>query len=148
MVFAPARDQNRSQDGTERGRDGEIKVNWLTDQAIQVAGSVLILTAFVGTQLGRLDPKSRPYLLANALGSIALAIDAVYNAQWGFVLLEASWLVASLLGLMSAGRPARKAPDRPLGAAGGYPAPDGHGQLIDELVPVQYQVEADDRHAG
>lgn len=83
-------------------------MSWLADQSIQLAGSALILIAFIGSQTGRLDQKSRAYLLANALGSAALAVDAACYRQWGFLLLEGSWAIVSVTGILSAALPARR----------------------------------------
>ncbi len=54
-------------------------------QAVQLIGAALILLAFVGVQVGQVDQRSRGYLLVNALGSAALAADAVHGRQWGFL---------------------------------------------------------------
>ena len=43
------------------------------DQLIQIAGAVLILTAYAGAQFGRLDQHSIAYLVLNLLGSATLA---------------------------------------------------------------------------
>jgi hypothetical protein len=71
-------------------------------QLIQLSGAALILAAFVGAQIGWLNQKSRLYLLVNAVGSAALAINAGCFGQWGFLLLEGSWAIVSLIGLLSA----------------------------------------------
>jgi hypothetical protein len=78
---------------------------------VQVAGSITILTAFVLTQLGVLDGRSRSYLVLNLVGSSVLAVDAYLHAQWGFFLLEAVWAAVSGLGLVQVlrGQPARAA---------------------------------------
>jgi hypothetical protein len=86
-------------------------MNWMAAQLIQLAGSALILVAFAGAQTGRLDQKSRPYLLANALGSAALAMEAAYYRQWGFLLLEGAWAIISAAGLVSG---ARQISEKPL----------------------------------
>jgi hypothetical protein len=83
-------------------------MNEMVDQLVQLAGSAVILAAFAGAQTGRLNQKSRRYLLANALGGAALAFDAAYYHQWGFLLLEGAWAIVSLIGMLSAERePAR-----------------------------------------
>ena len=74
----------------------------MASQLVQFPGAALILLAFVGAQIGRLDQKSRTYLLSNAVGSAALAINAAWFSQWGFLLLEGSWAIVSLIGLRSA----------------------------------------------
>lgn len=70
----------------------------------QLVGAVLILVPFGWSQLGRLPTESGGYLILNFVGSTILTGTAVVNAQWGFLLLEATWAVVSLIGL-SAWRP-------------------------------------------
>jgi hypothetical protein len=74
----------------------------VVSQLVQLPGAVLILIGYVGAQAGWLNQKSRLYLLANALGSAALAVNAAWFQQWGFLLLEGSWSIVSLIGLLSA----------------------------------------------
>lgn len=77
-------------------------------QAIQVAGSLLILTAFVASQKGRLTTTSLPYLLLNLIGSAVLAVLAALHHEYGFLLLEGVWAIVSAAGLFAVlrGRPA------------------------------------------
>jgi hypothetical protein len=72
---------------------------------VQITGSLLILAAFILGQLGRLEVSSRGYLVLNAVGSTALAVDAAVTAQWGFLLLEGVWAVVSWYGLARPSRP-------------------------------------------
>ena len=69
------------------------------DQAIQILGALLILTAFAAVQLERMRPDSRLYLTLNLLGSAILAVLALAASQWGFVLLEGVWAIFSVWGL-------------------------------------------------
>lgn len=71
------------------------------NQVIQVAGSLLVLAGFALAQRGVLDQRSRSYLLLNLLGSGALAIEAVVEHQWGFLLLEGVWALVSAASLAS-----------------------------------------------
>ncbi|GAA4264819.1 CBU_0592 family membrane protein [Frondihabitans peucedani] len=76
---------------------------------IQLAGSLLVLAGFALAQWGVLDLKSKRYLAANTLGSGALAVDAVLEEQWGFLLLEGVWAVVSAVELV---RVSRRVPER------------------------------------
>ncbi|MDR1519110.1 MAG: hypothetical protein LBU23_03070 [Planctomycetota bacterium] len=67
---------------------------------VQFVGSAAILAAFAMVQIGTLNPKSLAYLLVNAIGSGLLAADAIIEQQWGFLLLEGSWAVISVIGIM------------------------------------------------
>lgn len=77
-------------------------------QILQIAGAVLILSAFIGAQVRAFDPRSYPYLLLNLVGSALLAVLAGRDQQWGFLLLETVWAVVSLGGFIARlrGRPA------------------------------------------
>ena len=72
----------------------------MLDQIVQIAGSLLILTAFVAAQRGWLNPQSRRYLVLNLLGSAVLAVEAAFGGQWGFLLLETVWAVVSAVALV------------------------------------------------
>ncbi len=73
-------------------------------QAVQVLGSLLILSGFALAQLGRLDQKSLVYLALNLLGSAVLSVEAVLERQWGFLLLEGVWALVSAASLAGAAR--------------------------------------------
>ncbi len=70
------------------------------EQLIQIVGALLILAAFILAQLGRLNPHSRSYLVANLAGSAILAVDAWFGEEWGFFLLEGVWALVSVWGLI------------------------------------------------
>ena len=78
-------------------------------QIVQIVGALLILSAFVGAQMGRLDQRSVLYLALNAAGSAILTVLGWIEHQWGFVLLEGVWTIVSVYGLsrLFAARPAR-----------------------------------------
>ncbi|MCK9893645.1 hypothetical protein [Frankia sp. AgB32] len=80
---------------------------------VQIAGSLLILAAFAGAQVGRIDQSGRRYLLANAAGSAALAVTAIIGRERGFLLLEGTWALMSLGSLprRTASLPGRRAED-------------------------------------
>lgn len=69
------------------------------DQAIQIIGALLILAAFAGAQVGRLDQHSISYLTLNLVGSVILAVLAAIHHQYGFLLLEGVWAIVSAWSL-------------------------------------------------
>lgn len=70
-------------------------------QVIQLAGALLVLAGFAGSQLGWFDVKSPSYLLLNAVGSGILATIAIMDREWGFILLESVWTAVSIIGLFA-----------------------------------------------
>jgi hypothetical protein len=75
---------------------------------VQILGSLFVLAGFALAQWGVLDLKSRRYLALNTVGSTVLALDAVVEQQWGFLLLEGVWAVVSavgLIGVLRSGKP-------------------------------------------
>ncbi len=78
---------------------------------VQVLGSLLVLCAFVGLQASWMTAASRVYLWLNVIGSVALAVSAIAEAQWGFLILEIAWTGASAVGLLRLrGQPASPEP--------------------------------------
>lgn len=67
---------------------------------IQITGSLLVLAGFALAQWGILDQKSLRYLVLNAVGSTVLAINAIFEQQWGFLLLEGVWAIVSTVSLV------------------------------------------------
>lgn len=69
-------------------------------QAIQLLGAILILVPFAAVQLKRMEVASVPYQTMNLVGSAILTATAAMSAQYGFILLEGTWAIMSLIGLM------------------------------------------------
>ena len=77
-------------------------------QILSLIGSLMILTAFGATQFNKMTSSSMPYLVLNFVGSLILAVVAVVEVQWGFLLLEGVWALVSLwsiVRLMRGGEP-------------------------------------------
>ena len=68
-------------------------------QLVSIAGALLILVPFAGSQLGRLSTESLPYQFMNLVGAAGLTTVAVIEVQYGFILLEGTWTVMSAIGL-------------------------------------------------
>ncbi len=69
-------------------------------QIIAVIGSLAILAAYGANQAGWIGPLNLKYTLLNAIGSGILAVVAVVERQWGFLLLEAIWALVSIWGTL------------------------------------------------
>ena len=74
---------------------------------LQISGAVMVLGAFALSQFHLLTSQSYPYLLLNVIGSGILAVLALIEHQWGFLLLEGGWACISLWSLL---RPKGRAP--------------------------------------
>ncbi|MBA3488523.1 MAG: hypothetical protein H0T78_03100 [Longispora sp.] len=68
---------------------------------IEIAGSLLILSAFAAAQKRLLDVQSVTYLSLNIVGAAILAVIAFMHHSWGFLLLEGTWAVVSTVSLIA-----------------------------------------------
>jgi NADH:ubiquinone oxidoreductase subunit 6 (subunit J) len=68
-------------------------------QIISLVGAVLVLSAFSAQQLGRLTAETKTYQILNLIGGFCLTVAAVATRNYGFILLEGTWTVASGYGL-------------------------------------------------
>lgn len=73
-------------------------------QIVQILGALAILAAFAAAQARMVDVRSWPYLWLNFVGALLLTLDAWYEEQWGFLLLEAVWTLVSAGGLAARSR--------------------------------------------
>ena len=68
--------------------------------AFSGSGVTLILLAFIGNLLNRLGSSDLIYLLLNLAGGILATVGALLLNSLPFVVLETTWTVASLIGLV------------------------------------------------
>jgi hypothetical protein len=71
-------------------------------QLVQVVGALFILVAYASAQFGAMSQHSRLYLVLNVIGSVILAVLALVEGLWGFLMLETFWAAVSLWGLFQA----------------------------------------------
>lgn len=68
-------------------------------QIVSLVGAILVLIAFAAQQLGRLNAETKTYQILNLSGGFFLCVAAVAARQYGFILLEGTWTIASGYGL-------------------------------------------------
>jgi hypothetical protein len=69
-------------------------------QLMSIGGAILVLGAYAANQLGMAGPERLSYTLFNLVGSAVLALIAVIERQWGFLLLEGVWALVSAWALV------------------------------------------------
>lgn len=69
-------------------------------QAVSLIGAAMILGAYVALQTRRLDREDRLFNALNFFGSGLLTYSAVVDRNVGFIVLEASWALLSLPGMI------------------------------------------------
>lgn len=79
-------------------------------EALQIVGALIILAAYWAMHTGRVNARSLSYLWLNIIGSLILAVLAVIEELWGFLLLEAAWTAIAAHGLLTRGKPAADQP--------------------------------------
>ncbi len=83
-------------------------------EIVSVLGALAILGAYAADQLGLIDPSRLLYSLANFVGAGILTVVAVVDEQVGFVVLQGTWTLVSLGGIVRSLRGgARDAGSRP-----------------------------------
>ena len=70
-------------------------------QLISVLGALAILAAYAANLFGLIQPSNLWYSVANFLGSAVLTVVAIVDRQLGFLLLEGTWALVSLWGIVA-----------------------------------------------
>lgn len=65
-----------------------------------VVGVLLILTAYAGATMGRLDPRKPAALLLNLVGALLILWSLYFEFNLSAVLMEAAWALVALFGLI------------------------------------------------
>jgi hypothetical protein len=63
-------------------------------------GVVLVLLAYAGVQLGRLEPRQAPALLMNLVGATAVLGSLVFRFNLSAFLMEGAWALIAFAGLV------------------------------------------------
>jgi hypothetical protein len=64
-------------------------------QVVSVVRAILILSDFAAQQFQRLEAETKTYQILNLIGGFCLCATAIQVRQYGFILLEGSWVVVS-----------------------------------------------------
>ncbi len=64
-----------------------------------MAGVALILVAYAGAQLGRLEPRHAPSLVMNLVGAALILLSLAFRFNLASFLMEAAWALVALYGL-------------------------------------------------
>jgi hypothetical protein len=74
-------------------------VNYTWVDAVGNVGVLLVLGAYLGLQLGRLNIRGAAYSAFNAVGAVLLLVSLTVNFNLSSVVIEIFWLAISLIGL-------------------------------------------------
>lgn len=64
-------------------------------QLIQIIGALLNMGAFALLHFEIAPSSALRYLVPNWLGSVLLVVSAYADRQWGFLMLEAAWVLVT-----------------------------------------------------
>ena len=70
--------------------------------AIGLIGALLIITAYLLLQTGRLDAQTLAFSAINALGAASILVSLMFKFNLSAFAIEAFWLLISLFGVFRA----------------------------------------------
>jgi hypothetical protein len=82
---------------TSHGHTRAMNYHWY--DFVGNVGVVLILATYLLLQLGKIDPKNLSYSILNGLGALGILISLLYAFNLSAVIIEAAWLIISLIGI-------------------------------------------------
>ena len=74
-------------------------MNYSIPDLVGNVGVVLIVGSYFLVQIGRISSRAIPYTTVNALGAAFILYSLVYEFNLSAFIIEAFWLLISLLGL-------------------------------------------------
>lgn len=74
-------------------------------QLVSIIGAAMILGAYAGLQRKWLGLHQRTYHALNFVGSALLAVSAVRDGNVGFIVLEGTWALLSIPGMVRPAAP-------------------------------------------
>lgn len=77
-------------------------------QLVSLTGAGMVLVAYAGNQMGRLEQRGLTYLLLNLAGGGILTFFALRARDPGLILMEGSWVAISVAGLLASAVRKRK----------------------------------------
>ena len=72
----------------------------MLEQIVSLVGAAMVLLAYAGQQLKKLESDQLSYILLNLIGAVILAVIAFGVRQTGLTLVEVSWAIISALALI------------------------------------------------
>lgn len=79
-------------------------LTWASD-FIGCLGTLIILIVYALLQMGKLESSSLAYSLLNIVGAILILSSLLFSWNLSAVLMEISWVIISLYGILKALRP-------------------------------------------
>lgn len=74
-------------------------------QLVSILGAAMILGAYAGLQRKRMGLHQRIYHALNFVGSALLTVSAVRDGNIGFIVLEGTWALLSIPGMLRPAAP-------------------------------------------
>lgn len=70
--------------------------------ALGLLGVLLVLIAYAGGALGRLDPTKPPALMLNIVGALLILVSLAYDFNLSAFVMESAWALVGVIGLIRA----------------------------------------------